>query len=63
LAPKATPPIAVNISPAKRKVTAEYALTADQRALVESASAFGLTQAEIAAQLKISADVEQAFPG
>jgi hypothetical protein len=33
---------------------AEYVPTADQRALVESASAFGLTQAEIAAQLKIS---------
>jgi hypothetical protein len=38
----------------KRKVTAEYVPTADQRALVESASAFGITQAEIATQLKIS---------
>jgi DNA-binding NarL/FixJ family response regulator len=33
---------------------AEFEPTADQRALVESASAFGLTQAEIATQLKIS---------
>jgi AraC-like DNA-binding protein len=32
----------------------EYVPTADQRALVVSASAFGLTQAEIATQLKIS---------
>jgi hypothetical protein len=32
----------------------EYEPTADQRALVESASAFGITQAEIATQLKIS---------
>jgi hypothetical protein len=32
---------------------AEYEPTADQRALVESAAAFGLTQAEIAQQLKI----------
>jgi AraC-like DNA-binding protein len=32
---------------------AEYEPTADQRALVESASAFGLTQADIAEQLKI----------
>jgi hypothetical protein len=32
---------------------AEYKPTADQRALVESASAFGITQAEIANQLKI----------
>jgi DNA-directed RNA polymerase specialized sigma24 family protein len=33
---------------------AEYEPTADQRALVESASAFGFPQAEIAARLKIS---------
>jgi phage terminase large subunit-like protein len=32
---------------------AEYVPTADQRALVESAAAFGLTQADIAQQLKI----------
>jgi AraC-like DNA-binding protein len=32
----------------------EFEPTAEQRALVESASAFGLTQAEIATQLKIS---------
>jgi hypothetical protein len=34
-------------------VTAEYEPTAEQRALVESASAIGITQAEIANQLKI----------
>jgi hypothetical protein len=34
-------------------MTAEYEPTADQRALVESASAFGITQAEIANQLGI----------
>ena len=33
---------------------AEYAPTDAERALVESAAAFGLTQAEIATQLKIS---------
>jgi hypothetical protein len=38
----------------KRKVTAEYVPTDAQRSLVESASAFGITQAEIASQLKIS---------
>jgi hypothetical protein len=32
---------------------AEYVPTADQRSLVESAAAFGLTQADIAQQLKI----------
>ena len=32
---------------------AEYEPTADQRALVESAAAFGLTQADIANQLGI----------
>jgi hypothetical protein len=32
---------------------AEYVPTADQRALVENAAAFGLTQADIAEQLKI----------
>jgi len=37
----------------KRKVTAEYVPTADQRALVENAAAFGITQADIAEQLKI----------
>jgi hypothetical protein len=36
----------------KRKVTAEYVPTADQRALVENAAAFGITQADIAEQLK-----------
>jgi hypothetical protein len=35
-------------------VTAEYVPTDAQRSLVESASAFGITQAEIATQLKIS---------
>jgi hypothetical protein len=34
-------------------VTAEYVPTADQRSLVESAAAFGFTQADIAQQLKI----------
>jgi DNA-binding NarL/FixJ family response regulator len=34
-------------------VTAEYVPTADQRALVENAAAFGITQADIAKQLKI----------
>jgi hypothetical protein len=34
-------------------VTAEYVPTADQRALVENAAAFGITQAAIAEQLKI----------
>jgi hypothetical protein len=34
-------------------VTAEYVPTADQRALVENAAAFGITQADIAEQLKI----------
>ena len=34
-------------------MTAEYEPTAEQRALVESASAIGITQAEIANQLKI----------
>jgi DNA-directed RNA polymerase specialized sigma24 family protein len=34
-------------------MTAEYVPTADQRSLVESAAAFGLTQADIAQQLKI----------
>ena len=33
---------------------AEYVPTDAQRSLVESASAFGITQAEIATQLKIS---------
>jgi AraC-like DNA-binding protein len=32
---------------------AEYVPTADQRALVENAAAFGLTQADIAQQLKV----------
>jgi hypothetical protein len=31
----------------------EYVPTADQRALVENAAAFGITQADIAEQLKI----------
>ena len=34
-------------------MTAEYVPTADQRALVENAAAFGITQAAIAEQLKI----------
>jgi predicted transcriptional regulator len=37
----------------KRKVTAEYVPTDAQRSLVESASAFGITQADIAEQLGI----------
>jgi hypothetical protein len=37
----------------EREVTAEYEPTADQRALVENAAAFGLTQADIATQLGI----------
>src|SRR4029077_5757640 len=36
-----------------KKMPAEYEPTAEQRALVESASAIGITQAEIANQLKI----------
>jgi hypothetical protein len=36
-----------------REVTAAYEPTADQRALVENASAFGLPQSEIANGLKI----------
>ena len=40
---------------------AEYEPTAEQRALVESASAIGITQAEIANQLK--EDAAQAFSG
>jgi AraC-like DNA-binding protein len=42
------------VSDWKSKVTAEYEPTDAQRSLVESASAFGITQAEIATQLKIS---------
>jgi len=34
-------------------MTAEFEPTADQRALVENAAAFGLTQADIANQLNI----------
>jgi predicted transcriptional regulator len=37
----------------EREVTAEYVPTDDQRALVENAAAFGITQADIANQLKI----------
>jgi AraC-like DNA-binding protein len=37
----------------EREVTAEYVPTDAQRALVENAAAFGLTQADIAEQLKI----------
>ena len=39
----------------------EYEPTADKRALVENAAAFGLTQADIAQQLNV--DAAQAFPG
>jgi hypothetical protein len=43
---------------------AEYEPTDAQRALVENAAAFGLTQAEIANQLKIDEkNAAQAFPG
>ena len=35
-------------------MTAEYVPTADQRALVENAAAFGITQAAIAEHLKIA---------
>jgi hypothetical protein len=38
----------------------EYVPTADQRALVENAAAFGLTQADIAEHLE---DAAQAFSG
>jgi hypothetical protein len=41
----------------------EFEPTADQRALLESASAFGITQAEIAARLKIGEPAAQAFSG
>jgi DNA-binding NarL/FixJ family response regulator len=37
----------------EREVTAEYVPTDDQRALVENAAAFGISQADIANQLKI----------
>src|ERR1700719_2027257 len=37
----------------EREIPAEYVPTADQRALVENAAAFGLTQADSAEQLKI----------
>jgi hypothetical protein len=36
------------------QLISEYVPTADQRALVENAAAFGLTQADIAEQLKIN---------
>ena len=42
---------------------AEYVPTAEQRALVESASAIGITQAEIANQLGIQENAAQAFSG
>jgi hypothetical protein len=45
----------------KRKVTAEYEPTDAQRSLVENASAFGITQAEIATQLKISEPMRKHF--
>jgi hypothetical protein len=38
---------------AEGEMPAEYEPTAEQRGLVESASAIGITQAEIANQLKI----------
>ena len=41
------------MSDTEREIPAEYVPTADQRALVENAAAFGLTQADIAEQLKI----------
>jgi hypothetical protein len=41
------------LSDTKREIPAEYVPTADQRALVENAAAFGLTQADSAEQLKI----------
>src|ERR1700719_2505282 len=41
------------MSDTEREMPAEYVPTADQRALVENAAAFGLTQADIAEQLKI----------
>jgi hypothetical protein len=44
-------------------VTAEYVPTDAQRSLVESASAFGITQAEIATQLKISERTRAVFWG
>ena len=41
------------MSDTEREIPAEYVPTADQRALVENAAAFGLTQADSAEQLKI----------
>jgi DNA ligase 1 len=41
------------LSDTEREIPAEYVPTADQRALVENAAAFGLTQADRAEQLKI----------
>jgi hypothetical protein len=41
------------LSDTEREIPAEYVPTADQRALVENAAAFGLTQADSAEQLKI----------
>jgi DNA-binding NarL/FixJ family response regulator len=37
----------------EREVTAEYVPTESQRSLVENAAAFGITQTDIAEQLKI----------
>ena len=42
---------------------AEYVPTADQRALVESAAAFGITQADIAEQLTIDASARWSAVG
>jgi hypothetical protein len=41
------------LSDTEREMPAEYVPTADQRALVENAAAFGITEADIAEQLKI----------
>ena len=41
------------MSDTEREIPDEYVPTADQRALVENAAAFGLTQADSAEQLKI----------
>jgi hypothetical protein len=41
------------LSDTEREIPAEYVPTADQRALVENAAAFGFTQADSAEQLKI----------
>jgi hypothetical protein len=46
------------LSDTEREIPAEYEPTADQRALVESAAAFGLTQADTGEQREVTAEYE-----